>query len=226
MIVCFDIGSTLIDGPPVGPARRLAEALSLPVESRRALNQLLFTLDFSGPEALAETLTSRYGTEPDLTFGAVSELWRGQAEEAYVLPGAEEALERLRRAGCRLAFISNIWAPFYQGFRRCLPEWADEWPSFLSFRSGLAKPDTEFYRLALRELGESSEQAVMIGDTYQNDILPARTLGMRTIWLLHRPEKERSDLQRVLDGELPGPDLTFGKIAELYPEQIFELMNR
>ncbi|NOZ61447.1 MAG: HAD family hydrolase [Calditrichaeota bacterium] len=48
---------------------------------------------------------------------------------------------------------------------------------------GLRKPDPEFFRWALREANCRPEEAVMIGDRVDNDIAPAKTLGMRTIWL-------------------------------------------
>ncbi len=58
----------------------------------------------------------------------------------------------------------------------------------------------------------------MIGDTYKNDILPAIELGMRTIWVLHRPEKERDALTDVLNGAAPRPNWTLRSIADLKPE--------
>ena len=39
----------------------------------------------------------------------------------------------------------------------------------------------------------------------------------RTVWVLHRPEKERADLVEVLNGNAPPPDLTLALIAELDP---------
>ena len=46
---------------------------------------------------------------------------------------------------------------------------------------GISKPDLEIFRVALREAGCKSEEAVMIGDRIDNDIVPARMLGMTTI---------------------------------------------
>ena len=65
----------------------------------------------------------------------------------------------------------------------------------------------------------------MIGDTYRNDILPAIQLGLRTIWILHRPDKERPALVDVLNGTLPKPDLTLPSIGELQVSDIQELFR-
>ena len=65
----------------------------------------------------------------------------------------------------------------------------------------------------------------MVGDTYKNDIRPAIDLGMRTVWVLHRPEKEKADLIRVLNGDAPRPDLTLTSIAELKPSKLLSHAN-
>ena len=46
---------------------------------------------------------------------------------------------------------------------------------------GLEKPDPEIFKLALREAGCAPHEAVMIGDRLDNDILPAKREGMRTV---------------------------------------------
>jgi FMN phosphatase YigB (HAD superfamily) len=146
-------------------------------------------------------------------------LWNAQLGEAYVLPGALEAVERLRGASIQRAYLSNIWPPFYEHFRRSFTTECGE-PQFLSFQLGLSKPDPAFFQAALRGLAVDPSEVVMIGDTYKNDIRPAIDLGMKTIWVLHRPEKERESLVEVLNGSAPAPALTLQSIRELQPEHI------
>lgn len=216
MIAIFDIGSTLIDGPPYGPARRLAEMLGLEKPAVAQLERLLFRSLSATPEDLARRVTEELGVD---ALDACSELWNAQLTEAYVLPGAHQAVARFRKAGIPRAYLSNIWPPFYEHFRREFAEEAGQ-PQFLSFQTGLMKPDPEFFRLV-----QPSENAIMIGDTYQNDILPAIRLGWRTVWILHRPDKERPDLVGVLNGTLPKPDLTLPSIGELHVSDIQALFR-
>ena len=213
-MIFFDIGSTLIDGPSIGPARRLAEALALGQPAVKKLEHLLFRTPSDNPEVLAARMAENLGVDRDAAIQACSDLWLAQLREAYVLPGALDAVRELAAAGLPRAYLSNIWPPFYEHFRR---EFAEEManPQFLSFRTGLMKPDPEFFLHALRETGVRPEQATMVGDTYLNDILPAIELGMRTVWILHRPEKERTALVGVLNGQLPSPNLTLASIGEL-----------
>jgi len=48
---------------------------------------------------------------------------------------------------------------------------------------GKRKPDPGIFRLALDHFGTPPERAVMVGDTYEADIVGAKRLGMRTIWI-------------------------------------------
>lgn len=48
---------------------------------------------------------------------------------------------------------------------------------------GVRKPDPEIFRLGVAALGLESAETVMIGDSYEKDIIPAQTIGCHTIWL-------------------------------------------
>jgi len=215
VIVFFDIGSTLIDGPPFGPARRLSETLELGPAAIPELERILFRSPASDPEQLANTIGNRLRVDYERALEACTSLWNAQLQEAYVLPGAREAIEKLKSARIPRAYLSNIWPPFYEHFQQEFAEEAEHQPQFLSFQTGLMKPDPAFFQLALRAVEARAEDTVMVGDTYRNDIRPAIELGMRTVWVLHRPEKEKADLIDVLNGDAPPPDLTIASIGEL-----------
>lgn len=226
MVVFFDIGSTLIEGPPYGPPRRIATLLKLPEDTLPELNRLLFQTAFDAPEPLAQTIARLFDRPLAPTLEIVRGVWESQLREAWIVPGARDCLARLKAAGFSRAYITNIWPPFYQFFQNAFSEEALEEPQFVSFRCGLAKPDPDFYRLALNTLRVSPEDSVMVGDTYRNDIAPAKALGMRTVWLLHRPKKEAGDLRRVEEDPDLAPDLMLPSIAELTPELLYPLFPR
>ena len=48
---------------------------------------------------------------------------------------------------------------------------------------GVAKPDARIFEAALSRLGGTSDEAVMIGDSWSSDILGATEMGIRAIWL-------------------------------------------
>jgi HAD superfamily hydrolase (TIGR01509 family) len=79
---------------------------------------------------------------------------------------------------------------------------------------GLAKPDPLFFEIILDRLGVRPEEAVMVGDRLDNDIYPAKRLGMRTIRLLSWPfslQEARTPAEE--------PNLTIHELKEL-PEAI------
>lgn len=52
-----------------------------------------------------------------------------------------------------------------------------------SAEEGVAKPDPKIFEIALERSGCKAENAVMIGDRIDNDIVPAKKMGMKTIWI-------------------------------------------
>ena len=50
-------------------------------------------------------------------------------------------------------------------------------------RPGVSKPDRHIFEIALERSCCKPENAVMIGDRIDNDIVPAKQLGMKTIWV-------------------------------------------
>lgn len=52
-----------------------------------------------------------------------------------------------------------------------------------SAEEGCAKPDKRIFEIALERSCCPARSAVMVGDRIDNDIVPAKALGMRTIWI-------------------------------------------
>lgn len=48
---------------------------------------------------------------------------------------------------------------------------------------GVRKPDPEIFRLGVAALGLEPAETVMIGDSPDKDIIPAQSIGCRTVWL-------------------------------------------
>jgi len=48
---------------------------------------------------------------------------------------------------------------------------------------GVAKPNKEIFMLAIKRLNLSPECCTVVGDSYHKDIMPAKAIGCRTIWL-------------------------------------------
>ena len=48
--------------------------------------------------------------------------------------------------------------------------------------AGIKKPDPAIFERAMKDTGARTDNSVMIGDSYEADILGARNAGLRTIW--------------------------------------------
>lgn len=70
-----------------------------------------------------------------------------------------------------------------------------------SAEEGVAKPDRRIFEIALERSGCEPINSIMIGDRIDNDIIPAKQMGMNTIWIKQgfgqywsiREEAERPD---------------------------------
>ena len=49
------------------------------------------------------------------------------------------------------------------------------------------KPDPAFYREILRRINLQPEQCIAVGNNYEKDIVPAKSVGIHTIWFSNHP---------------------------------------
>ena len=52
-----------------------------------------------------------------------------------------------------------------------------------TFKEGISKPDIAIFHRALAAAKCLPDNAVMIGDRLDNDIAPAKKVGMKTVWI-------------------------------------------
>ena len=55
---------------------------------------------------------------------------------------------------------------------------------------GIRKPNPGIFQLGIEALGMPPEEIVVVGDSLENDILPARELGCRAVWFNKLSNKE------------------------------------
>ncbi len=48
---------------------------------------------------------------------------------------------------------------------------------------GIRKPDPRIFALGVERLGMKAEETAVVGDSYDKDILPAHSIGCRTVWI-------------------------------------------
>ncbi len=114
-------------------------------------------------------------------------------------PGALDALRTLRAAGLRLGVLANQPASARGELERCgAAELLDG--IWLSEIVGLSKPDPAFFRLALDAWGLPASHVAYVGDRPDNDVAPAKALGLHTLRLLlgpHATQPARTPAERA-----------------------------
>ena len=212
--VIFDIGATLVTGPPIAPNKVIAALMEGVTAAEVA--SVIMTTPFESPGEVCDALAARFGAVGEDALVGICGLWERQSTAAHGIDGAAECVLALVERGLRIGLLSDIWSPYYHSVERALPEVVGAANSIvLSCRTGARKPDKDNFLRVISELGVEPSRAVMVGDTYTHDILPAIELGMRTVWVLARPEREIESVLGVLNGKLPCPTATVGSIGEV-----------
>lgn len=195
--VLFDVYETLLSGERVkdreSALQRVAKRFGLEVPQNLSIASALDTQieaahqrsPVSHPEVDIREIWSRiFPTLTDPEGFALA------AEEAIhpvtAVPGAAGILEQLHRAGLVLGIVSNAQHYTRHLLERHLGEaWKliDPELRFFSYEHGIAKPASHLFELALTRLarrGIAPDETLMIGDSMENDIKPAKALGCAT----------------------------------------------
>ncbi len=76
-----------------------------------------------------------------------------------------------------------------------ISDWIEHWA--ISSEIGAEKPDERIFRAALDLAGCRPEVAVMVGDRLDRDLVPAKRLGFRTVWILRNEAPDAPTPEQV-----------------------------
>lgn len=136
-------------------------------------------------------------------LGATFTAERGVRHELF--PDVAPVLSRLRRTH-RLALVTN-GSPDLQREKLAATQLARCFDAIVvSGEVDAGKPDRRPFALALASLGVRPQEAVMVGDSLERDVLGAQRAGLKGLWL------NRTNADLSVDGIAPD-----GQLATLYP---------
>jgi FMN phosphatase YigB (HAD superfamily) len=97
--------------------------------------------------------------------------------------GAGELLAEVRRRGARVVAVTNNLVAEQEDKLRhvAMRHLFDE--LVISEAVGISKPDPRIFDLALRGAGVGSHEAIMLGDSWANDVMGAIGSGIAAAWL-------------------------------------------
>jgi len=106
-------------------------------------------------------------------------------EEIAIVPGAEELLRKLSQNSSiyiATGAADSTEHDIEQAFRRAgLHTYISGY--FCYANTGIRKGTKDFLLHILRQLSAAPENVTVIGDSFENDILPAAGLGIQAFWL-------------------------------------------
>ena len=166
----FDVGTTLVDETEAynHRIREVIEGTDITFEQFQ--EKRIF---FAGQNLKGDLEAIKY-------FGLQKTPWHKEDEVPY--PDAEDVLRYLRSHGYKIGVIANQSLGTAERLEKWgLLKYIDAVAA--SAELGVSKPDRAIFDKALEMAGCKAQEAVMVGDRLDNDIVPAKKLGMKTIWI-------------------------------------------
>ena len=203
--IFFDLGATLVDESDVYKSRCEYAIRQLSIDPAEFMNKVY-------EEAKLSPTPIRTAAK---AYGVVLPPWDSSLEKLY--DGAFDIISYLY-GKYKLGIIANQEV----GTQERIDNWGigkffDVVIS--SAEAGCAKPDSKIFSMALDKAGCRPEDAIMIGDRLDNDIIPAKKMGMKTVWV-----RQGYAVYQSIDDESKRPDHIVDSIDELreLEEKFFE----
>ncbi len=195
--IFFDVGTTLVDE---------TKAYERRIEETVAGTDISFE-EFQEKRKFFAQQNLRGDLEAFRFFGLSKTPWHKEEEIPY--PDAKEVLRYLTEKGYKLGVIANQSAGTAErlemwGLLRYIDVVA------ASAELGCSKPNVEIFNKALDMAECQARESAMVGDRLDNDIFPAKKLGMKTIWI----KQGFSVYQRPVSEEFE-PDCSVESLTEL-----------
>lgn len=191
----FDLGSTLIDETEC-INDRIEQIYSFTKISKNNIRNRMYEL--SNNSSIPLKIIAKENGVDNL-------IWDSSLEKLY--PGVSNILKKLSQK-YKIGIIAN--QPFGTADRlkeRNIYEYFDV--ICASAEEKCAKPDLRLFQIALAKADCAPENAVMIGDRIDNDIIPASQLGMKTVWIKQGLSKYYKNESKFI------PNVTVNSLDEL-----------
>lgn len=168
--IFFDVGSTLVDETEAYD-HRVREMISGTSITFKEFDDVRIALAQQGLDGNSAAIKH---------FGLTKSPWHSEDEVPY--SDAHSTLAALIDKGYKLSIIANQKL----GTEERLESWGLR--QFFdvvaaSAEIGYSKPDKEIFEKAFELAGCTEAESVMVGDRLDNDIIPAKAIGMKTIWV-------------------------------------------
>ena len=165
----FDIGSTLVD-ESIAYRNRIERTIANTDTSYDEFYQKMVKISKHDPNAYNRVVEA---------YGLIKAPWNSGDE--FIYPEAENVLRELSKQ-YKIGIIANQELGSEKRLENLgLLKYIDL--VIASAEEGISKPDLRIFQIALDRANCKPEEAIMIGDRLDNDIIPAKRIGMATVWI-------------------------------------------
>ena len=168
--IFFDIGSTLVDETEAYD-HRVREMIAGTSITFKEFDDVRIALAKQGLDGNSAAIKH---------LGLTKTPWHSEDEVPY--SDAHSTLAALVDKGYKLGIIANQKL----GTTERLESWGlRQYFDVIvaSAEIGYAKPDKKIFEKAIELAKCTAEESVMVGDRLDNDIIPAKAIGMKTVWV-------------------------------------------
>ena len=110
----------------------------------------------------------------------------------------------------RLAVISNVDDDLFAATQ---PQLGVKFDQIITAQQAVAyKPSLKIFELALNRIGVPADRVLHVGQSVYHDVIPARSLGLSTVWVKRPSARNGVGAVRAADGH---PDLQVSSLQEL-----------
>ena len=112
---------------------------------------------------------------------------------------AKACITALKESGAKIGIVANQPATSVNSLKS---DHLFELIDFLGISAivGIEKPDIKIFELAIKELAVDPTKAIHIGNRIDTDVIPAKKLGMKTVWVRRgeaNPDPSDEDLKQA-----------------------------
>jgi putative hydrolase of the HAD superfamily len=126
-----------------------------------------------------------------------TENWIFKPSDLY--QDSKESIIKLKSAGLKIGIVANQPASVVESLK------SDQIYDLIDFLGvsaivGLEKPDQKIFELAISRLTTPANQIIHVGNRIDTDVLPAKALGMKTVWVRRgeaNPDPTPADLAQA-----------------------------
>ena len=201
--VVFDFGAVLFQWQPLRLLQQVVPELAADEDGARRLAAVIFE-SFNPHSDWAQfdlgridetTLAERIAVRTRATTAQVRRVIDAIPPHLDAQPASVALFRRLKAAGHRMFFLSNMPAPYAAHLERCNDFVGEFDDGIFSARVGLMKPDVEIFRLAHRRFALDPANTLFIDD-HAGNVASAAELGWQAVQFADAAQCETEVRQR------------------------------